>query len=289
MPTTPNMNLNLPSPTVTTGPAWASDINTALTTVDAHDHSSGNGQQVTTAGLNINADLSISSNKLTDAKAVALVDNASPLSGVTNLQNVHVSGGNLYYVNSGGVAVQITSGNNIISNVVIPSSPLMPSGTVLDYCGLSVPVGFLAADGSAVSRTTYADLFTAISTSYGVGDGSTTFNLPNFNGRTAIGNGTYTDSVSGSVSRTVGQSIGAEKHVLTVNELATHTHVQNAHQHEFTNAYPGSSSFVGGYASTAVPGSQLTSATVATNQNTGLSQAHNNMQPSLVVRKIIKT
>lgn len=54
----------------------------------------------------------------------------------------------------------------------------LPPGVILDYAGGTVPTRFLACDGSAVSRTTYAALFAKIGTTYGAGDGSTTFNLP---------------------------------------------------------------------------------------------------------------
>lgn len=60
-------------------------------------------------------------------------------------------------------------------------------GMIFPYAGSSVPIGFLLCDGSAVSRTTYADLFTLISTTYGSGDGSTTFNVPNLKGRFPLG------------------------------------------------------------------------------------------------------
>ncbi len=67
---------------------------------------------------------------------------------------------------------------------------LAPAGAVLDYAGSTVPTGWLECDGSAISRTTYADLFAAIGTTWGDGDGSTTFNLPNAAGRSRIGAGT---------------------------------------------------------------------------------------------------
>lgn len=63
----------------------------------------------------------------------------------------------------------------------------VPQGTVFFTASSQIPVGYLLADGSAVSRSTYADLFTAIGTLYGAGDGSTTFNLPNHTGRVAAG------------------------------------------------------------------------------------------------------
>lgn len=55
----------------------------------------------------------------------------------------------------------------------------VPVGTLIDYAGQTAPAGYLVCDGSLVSRTTYADLFKAIGTLYGTGDGSTTFGLPN--------------------------------------------------------------------------------------------------------------
>lgn len=65
------------------------------------------------------------------------------------------------------------------TNLEAFASALMPTGVILPYSGTTAPTGFLMCDGSAVSRTTYADLFAVIGTTYGSGDGSTTFNLPN--------------------------------------------------------------------------------------------------------------
>ena len=63
----------------------------------------------------------------------------------------------------------------------------MPSGSIIVYAGSSAPTGWLFCDGSAISRSTYATLFGIISTSYGVGDGSSTFNLPDIRGRVVAG------------------------------------------------------------------------------------------------------
>ena len=63
----------------------------------------------------------------------------------------------------------------------------LPIGSMVPYGSTTVPTNWLICDGSAVSRTTYSELFAVIGTSYGVGDGSTTFNLPNYKGRVPVG------------------------------------------------------------------------------------------------------
>lgn len=84
--------------------------------------------------------------------------------------------------------------------------------------------GCLLSDGSAVSRTTYSALFAVISTRYGSGDGSTTFNLPDFRGKTIVGAGTG----PGLTARTLGQSGGEENHTLTDAQIPpTHVTAQN--------------------------------------------------------------
>lgn len=103
----------------------------------------------------------------------------------------------------------------------------LPSGTVLPYAGSSAPSGWLLCDGSAVSRTTYARLFAVIGTTFGAGDGSTTFNLPDTRGRSVLGAGSGT----GLTSRALGATGGAETHTLTEDEMPSHTHTQDAHTH----------------------------------------------------------
>lgn len=72
----------------------------------------------------------------------------------------------------------------------------IPSGAILPFAMNSAPSGWLAANGAAVSRTTYATLFAAISTTYGVGDGSTTFTLPDLRGYFVRGVGTNSDATA---------------------------------------------------------------------------------------------
>lgn len=95
--------------------------------------------------------------------------------------------------NTTSLQIDTVGMRNTKINSVLQS--LMPTGTVLPYGGSSAPTGFLMCDGSAVSRTDYADLFDVIGTTYGSGDGSTTFNLPNLS--TAVLPSSSTVSVVG--------------------------------------------------------------------------------------------
>ncbi len=113
---TANMNLNLPVPTVTLGPQWATELNTALTLVDSHDHTSSKGVKVPAAGLNINSDLEFNGNRATEMFALQLNDNAATLTGATNARAVYSVLGDLYYTNTTGTAIQITTGGALATS-----------------------------------------------------------------------------------------------------------------------------------------------------------------------------
>ena len=93
--------------------------------------------------------------------------------------------------------------------------PSLPAGVVQSYAGLSAPSGYLMCDGAAVSRTTYSALFSVIGVTYGAGDGSTTFNLPDLRQRFVL---TKAASGTGSVLATTG---GAIDHVHSVDPPST--------------------------------------------------------------------
>ena len=104
---------------------------------------------------------------------------------------------------------------------------IMPTGAVLPYAGSSAPTGFLLCYGQAISRSTYADLFSAISTTYGTGDGSSTFNVPDLRGRVVAGqddmggsSGDNLTGLSGGVNGdTLGATGGSETHTLITAEI----------------------------------------------------------------------
>ena len=96
-----------------------------------------------------------------------------------------------------------------------------PVGAVMQFAGTSFspPSGWLYCDGSAVSRTTYSDLYAVIGTTYGSGDGSTTFNLPNTSGRVVVGL-----DLGDSHFNAVGNTGGSKTHTLSSAEIPSHSH-----------------------------------------------------------------
>lgn len=98
----------------------------------------------------------------------------------------------------------------------------VPTGALLEYGAAAAPTGWLLCDGSAISRATYATLFGVVGTTYGVGDGSTTFNLPDLRGRVAVGyaaSGGHTDV----------STLGANDGVSAANRRAKHRHTPHSH------------------------------------------------------------
>jgi len=110
MTTTANMGLSLPSPGVDEGPGWAEQLNDSLSLVDLHNHTAGKGTKIPVAGLDLQADLTINSNSHTDVKSVKFTSQSSSL---TTTNAVYVVNGELYFSDSGGTNVQITSGGSL--------------------------------------------------------------------------------------------------------------------------------------------------------------------------------
>ncbi len=146
-----------------------------------------------------------------------------------------------------------------------------PTGAILLYGAAAAPTGFLLCDGAAVSRSTYAALFAVIGTSFGVGNGTTTFNVPELRGRVPVGMG----QGSGLTNRVLAATGGEETHIISVSEMPNHAH---------SNASGGGGSAAHAY-------QYLGSTGNATGQTTlvGGGGPHNNMPPFIVVNCIIKT
>ena len=93
---------------------------------------------------------------------------------------------------------------------------ILPAGMVMGWATATPPLGWLICNGATVSRTTYAELFAVIGTTYGAGDGMTTFVIPNLAGKVMRG--------SALVSYPLGASGGADSITLNSNQIPVHTH-----------------------------------------------------------------
>jgi microcystin-dependent protein len=187
----------------------------------------------------------------------------------------------------------------------------VPVGCVFPYAGSAAPSGFLLCNGAAVSRTTYSDLFTVLSTTYGSGDGSTTFNLPDATGRVIAGKESsasrLTSGVGGVDGGTLGAVGGSQSHTLITGELPSHTHgagsyalgtltigsgakvLQGTALSEDFDAPAGNGAEAVNKTGSALSVLSLDSGTVSgTSGSTGSGTAHANVQPTIVLNYIIK-
>jgi microcystin-dependent protein len=242
------------------------------------------GTLLTTGAVKLNSTVSVS--------GAATFNSTVTVSGAATFKSaVSVSGATAF-----GSTVTVVGAAVFKSNVSIGGTltggGAVPSGTFFPYAGASAPSGYLLSFGQAISRSTYADLFSAISTTYGVGDGSSTFNVPDLRGRVVAGQddmgGTSANRLtgtSGSVNGdTLGGTGGAETHTLTTAQLAAHTH---GWAYAFDDNYDGGNiPVVGINANSAVVQS---AETITQTASTGGGGAHNNVQPTIILNYIIKT
>lgn len=164
----------------------------------------------------------------------------------------------------------------------------LPIGSLIPYHSSTAPTGFLYCDGSAVSRTTYADLYAIIGTTYGSGDGSTTFNLPNIKGRSLMG---VDPSGTGEIPTAAAATKGAATVTLTTAEIPAHTHTLSdpGHTHSYSHGNdPGGSSTGLDADLTLLPGTSsgaISSATtgITVSSSGGSGGAHNNVHPVIGV------
>lgn len=138
--TSPNMGLTIPGVGVTSGPDWANDINVSLGLIDQHDHTPGNGVQITPAGINISSDLLFNNNNATNLRSSRFQVQASPLSAAADVGALYVSGVDLYYNDENGNQIRITQGGAVSGSAGTITG--LPSGTA--------SAAFSAAQGTFV-------------------------------------------------------------------------------------------------------------------------------------------
>ena len=150
-------------------------------------------------------------------------------------------------------AITVASANMVTAT----AQALLPAGAVMAFAMNSAPAGWLAANGAAVSRSTYATLFAAISTTHGSGDGSTTFNVPDLRGIFVRGSGDQT------ISGTLYSKAFALKEA---DELKSHTHQYTRYAQLITRAGGGDNNIwasTAGVQTTATGGTETRPANIA--------------------------
>lgn len=234
--------------------------------------------------------------------SIAVPDIAS-LIGIEDLEGVNIQvstdGDILAFIDGAWVSYTVPSGT-LVTPVGIdgdgrlvkdgtggtsPAPDTVPLGAGLEWYGeiSDIPGSFKLANGQAISRSVYSDLFTLYGTKYGAGDGSTTFNLPNRNGRVAVGydpNDTQFD--------VIGQTGGAKTHTLTISQMPIHNHSRGTIYTGGSPANPGnriSSPDSGVFYTNG--GSGYTGDNAGTGDRGGNS-AHNNLQPYMAIPIIIR-
>lgn len=239
----------------------------------------------------------------------------------TSTASTGLSTSTLYYFRvRPNAADSVGNWSNTVSATTTNDYGSLAVATSIEGYWTTAPEGFLLEDGSAVSRTTYSDLYGVIGTTYGSGNGSTTFNVPDSRGRTTVNKSTDVEFT------TIGQKTGSKTESLSIAQMASHTHIQNSHSHVISDsghnhtqnphthsqnvaaplaggagirydynsdgagaAYdqgtPTDNAWPTNYASTT--GVSI-NGTAAVNQNTGSGGSHNNIQPSIVKVSAIK-
>ncbi|EWY36788.1 hypothetical protein N825_25475 [Skermanella stibiiresistens SB22] len=173
-------------------------------------------------------------------------------------------------------------------DAVLAGGRLLPVGVIAPYAGVSLPQGWLWCAGQLVSRSDYPALHAAIGSTYGAGDGATTFQVPDLRGRVAAGRDNMGGSVAGRLATsisgsTLGAAGGAEQHLLDISEIPHHAHPMPTGVSAGIAANPGR--YIG--ASYTDIGSLDTDTSF--DNAVGGGQSHPILQPTLVVNHIIYT
>lgn len=178
----------------------------------------------------------------------------------------------------------------------------LPLGGMMPYLGATAPnSNFALPFGQAISRTTYATLFAMISTTFGVGDGTTTFNIPDLRGATIAGLGNMGGVDAGRITvaggnfdgTVLGATGGAQNYILTTPQIPAHTHAIADHNHGLLAATQSAPAGAGvtvptGFSSTNAANFGTTNNATLAPANTGGGGAHTSMQYTMVLPMILR-
>ena len=211
------------------------------------------------------------------------------VTGDAKVSGVLTAGGNTYPATTG------TNGQALTTNGTGAASwnPVPPPGVITAFAGSTAPTGYLLCNGATVSRTTYAALFAIIGTTYGSGDGSTTFAVPDLRSKMIVGVG----QGSGLTNRTLASSGGIETKTLAISEMPSHNHTINdpGHVHsqttindDFNNSGGNAPGFSADGAGSRTWNNINSNTTGISINSTGSGTAFNIMNPFLALNYIIK-
>jgi microcystin-dependent protein len=210
-----------------------------------------------------------------------LLDNR--LSTLTNAHNyvgdLHIErnatiGGNLDISGDLRARSYYATGNYYLNNYV-----LIPAGTIIQSAAINEPAGWLDCNGRILSVVVNADLFNAIRYTYGGADLS--FNIPDMRGRVGIGYGTG----AGLSGRNLGVSGGEENHTLTIGEIPAHSHSLTRRANSDSGTYDTNN---GHQDESSAATTDRENLGLFNTNNNGSGLEHNNMQPYVVLRYLIK-
>lgn len=257
-----------------------------------------------------------------------LFDSLTRLNGQTIAFTPHVTNGATVTLNVDGLGakpLRSAPGTELLAGMLVQGTPYtctynhadaafylrdfysspysVPLGSCIDYFGASAPnSAFALAYGQSISRSAYSALFSLYGTTYGAGDGSTTFNIPDLRGRVVAGKddmggsaaSRLTSSFFGGAATNLGATGGSESHALTTAQLASHTHLNTltdpGHVHGGIPLIAGVSS---GTATQNAASGGTTTASATTgisinNASAGGGNAHNNVQPTIIANKLLR-
>lgn len=225
--------------------------------------------------------------------------------GESPLLGAELQAGGIYTVQY-TTALDGGSGAWLLMNPTLPFASFIQPGMLMDYAGTTAPTGWLFCYGQAISRTTYAALFAVISTTYGVGDGTSTFNVPDLRGRVIAGK----DDMGGSSANrlttilngdNLGATGGTETFTQTTSTMPAHSHggtsgAAGAHTHTL-QVFMGNGGSIGGIETADTGTSEQPTSRASVNgvgdhthtiTSEGSGTAHSITQPTIIANKIIK-
>ena len=223
------------------------------------------------------------------AKSRQTNQNAFLQNRLANFTNPPMRTGNLHVEKNETVGGDLDISGNLkatsfyaTGNFYLNAHILIPPGTVIQSAAITVPAGWLDCDGALLNKVTYAKLFAAIGNTYGGSSSDLSFNLPDTRGRVCVGVG---DGAALS-DRILGATGGAETHTLTAEQMPSHSHSLTRRANSDTGTFDTDN------------GNQDESSAATTDRadlgpfntnNTGGGLPHNNMQPFIALRHLIKS